>query len=230
MVSNLTEVPRAETEVAIVEAARDLLAEGGLDALSMRAVAARVGVSATAIYHYFDSKQAMVDRVVLSGFRRFLAYLTAAAEKVSEDSPDRLHALGLAYLRFALENRQYFRIMFTIQPEDPRAIEELPGGGGYDLLLQSVERAMEAGHIRRADPDLVAFYLWSHVHGLATLCLACDFELSGCESDPLEAFGRFREFIRDGLRPRVISETSEFPRAVSDGASAHTESGTASSA
>jgi AcrR family transcriptional regulator len=207
MASRVVEVPRAaETEAAIVEAARDLLAEGGLDTLSMRAVAGRVGVSATAIYHYFENKQALVDRVVLSGFRRFVDYLVAAADRVPADSPDRLHALGLAYLRFALENRQYFKVMFTIQPEDPRALEELPGGGGYELLLESVELAMEAGDIRRDDPHLVAFYLWSHVHGLATLCLACDFEpVSGCESDPLEAFSRFREFIREGLRPRDAS-------------------------
>ena len=45
----------SETEAAILEAARDLLAEGGLDAVSMRAVASRIGLSATAIYNYFDN-------------------------------------------------------------------------------------------------------------------------------------------------------------------------------
>ena len=64
MTPRLAEPPRAtDTETAILVAARDLLAEGGLDALSMRAVAARVGISATAIYNYFTNKQALVRRV-----------------------------------------------------------------------------------------------------------------------------------------------------------------------
>lgn len=199
----------ADTEAAIVEVARDLMAEGGLDALSMRAVARRVGVSATAIYHYFENKQALVDRVVLSGFRRFLQYLEEAAE--TADAPhDRLHALGRAYLRFATENRQYFKVMFTIHPEDPRTIEDLPGGGGYELLRSTVEQAMETGHIRREDPDLVAFYLWAHVHGLATLTLFCELEPDGpCGADPEELLDRFRPLTRYGLRPR---EHAEDPR------------------
>lgn len=204
MSTRTAELPRtSETEARIVEAARDLLAQGGMDALSMRAVAARVGISATAIYHYFENKQALVDRVVLSGFRRFEDYLQSAIEGLPEDSRERLHALGLAYLRFAAENRQYFKVMFTIQPEDPRAIEDLPGEGGYVVLRDTVERAMNVGTIRRDDPDLVALYLWCHVHGLATLSLACETapELL-CGFRPAESFERFRELINEGLRPR----------------------------
>ena len=70
-----------ETEAAIVNAARNLLAEGGLDALSMRLVADRVGLSATAIYHYFENKDALVRRVVSDGYRRFGEYALIAADR-----------------------------------------------------------------------------------------------------------------------------------------------------
>ena len=201
----------AETEASILDAARDILAEGGLDALSMRAVAARVGLSATALYNYFDNKQALVDRVVARGFRRFESYLWRAVDGVPAGGFERLRALGAAYLRFAKENERYFKIMFTIQPEDPREIEELPGEGGYRILRESVAEAMAAGRIRDADPDLIALYMWSAVHGLATLSLACDFsgECSCSDHDWAEdgvtaegLFELFGEFLAEGLRPR----------------------------
>ena len=58
-----------------------LLAEGGVDRVSMRAVAERVGVSATAIYHYFQGKQDLIERVVRVAFERFGAYLEAAMRR-----------------------------------------------------------------------------------------------------------------------------------------------------
>ena len=194
----------AETEVAILEAARDLLAEGGLDALSMRATAARVGLSATAIYNYFENKQALVDRVVLSGFERFNVYMREAASRAPEGSADRIHALGEAYIRFALENQQYFKVLFTMQPDRQRELDELPEHGGYFLFRQSVVDAMDSGELRRADPDIVVMYLWSHVHGLVTLFLACKPDPvcshTGKSLNAPELFLRCREFVMDGLR------------------------------
>lgn len=204
----ITEQPRgAETETAILEAARDLLAEGGLDALSMRAVAGRVGVSATAIYNYFDSKKDLVQRVVRLGFERFAAYLRDSIRGLSPGSAERLRALGEAYMRFALENREYFKVIFGAHPDERHDIEDLPDGGGYDLFRQNIVEAMEAGAIRRADPDLVALYLWSHVHGLVTIMMTCEPCIPGEETgerfDPSEFFGLFSDFVYNGLRPQV---------------------------
>ncbi len=212
----------AETEAAILDAARDVLAEEGLEALSMRAVAARVGLSATSLYNYVENKQALVDRVVARGFRRFESYMWRAVDGVPSGGFERLQALGSAYLRFARENEQYFKIMFTIQPEDPREIEELPGEGGRRILREAVADAIAAGKIRAADPDLVALYLWSSAHGLATLSLACDVTCDcscGCRNGgectcadnhewgtegitAEKLFELFGEFLREGLRPR----------------------------
>jgi AcrR family transcriptional regulator len=204
--------PHSETEAAILNAARDLLASGGLDAVSMRAVAARIGLSATAIYHYFRSKEDLVDRVVQHGFRRSEAYLRKAVDRFPRGSMERVAALGEAYIRFAIENRQYFKIIFAIQPENPRAIEDVPGRGGFLVLRESVVEAMEAGAIRRDDPDVVVLFLWSVVHGLVTIFMACDpatllDEVGLCGGDFGEAdatialFDRFRELIRVGLAP-----------------------------
>jgi AcrR family transcriptional regulator len=203
-----------ETETAILEAARDLLAEGGLDALSMRAVAAKVGLSATAIYHWFKGKEDLVDRVVLHGFKRSEAYMWKAIEHLPVGSMDRVSALGEAYIRFALENREYFKIIFAIQTPAPRHIEDVPGQGGYLVLRQCVVEAMEAGNIRRTEPDIVVLYLWSLVHGLVTIFMACDpkdlLAETGCCADldekdlTIGLFVRFRDLVREGLEPEEV--------------------------
>jgi len=207
-VGQITEQGRgAETETAILEAARDLLAEGGLDALSMRAVAGRVGVSATAIYNYFDSKSDLVQRVVRLGFERFAAYLRDSIRGLPHGSAERLRALGEAYMRFALENREYFKVIFGAHGEERHDIEDLPDGGGYDLFRQNIVDAAGAGSIRPADPDLVALYLWSHVHGLVTIMMACEpdvcCEHSGKKLRAPELFDLFGDFIYNGLKPQV---------------------------
>jgi len=213
--SQITEKVRSrETETAILEAARDLLAEGGLDALSMRAVAAKVGLSATAIYHWFQGKEDLVDRVVIHGFQRSEAYMWKSIEDFPAGSMERVAALGEAYIRFALENREYFKIIFAIQTPAPRHIDDVPGQGGYRVLRQCVVEAMEAGNIRRGDPDLVVLYLWSLVHGLVTIFMACDpkdlLVEAGCCSDVDEKeltiglFERFNELVRQGLQPAGV--------------------------
>ncbi len=195
-----------DVELAILEAARDLLAAGGVEALSMRQVADRVGISATAIYHYFSGKEELVDRVVRKGFERFGSYLERGIAPYAKGSLDRGRALGEAYLRFALENQAYFRVIFSIQPQDPRALDDLPEGGGYPLLRRTVEEAMESGAMRRADPDLMAMFLWSLTHGLVTLALVgaaqgCD--CTGKRVSPIELYHAFSPFVRAGIQARA---------------------------
>lgn len=216
MVANTTEV-QGTTEVRerIIAAARDLFADRGLDGVSMRGVAERVGVTATALYHYFENKDELVREVVGSGFREFGRYLEAAAREHPHGSLARVRALGEAYVRFALENHAYFRVLFSMQRPAPTGIEELPEGGGYDLFRQAVEDAIAAGEIREAEPDLVVMYLWSVVHGLVTIALTCRFdEGADCEppnvpADPVDLLHAFGPFVRDGIAVRSAEPPSD---------------------
>ena len=197
----------AESEQAILDAARDILAERGLEGLSMRSVADRVGVTATAIYRYFPGKEALVARVVERGFQRFGEYLREAGERHPRGSLERIAALGEAYVRFALENQAYFRVLFSLDHSDRQAIEDLPEGGGHGLLRRAVVEAMDAGVMRRADPEAVAMYLWSLTHGLVTLSLTCRIDecpefRHGPAIGPVDLFAAFGAFVREGLASR----------------------------
>ena len=194
-----------DVEGAILQAARDLLAEKGLQGLSMRTVAQRVGVSATAIYHYFENKEALVQRVVRQGFERFGEYIEQAMRAHPRGSLERVRAVGEAYLQFALENHAHFRVLFNLQRPQPQTIEDLPEGGGYGLLRQAVVDAMESGAMRSIDPDLMVMYLWSLTHGLLMISLACqiehcpEFQSDSMARTPLDMFRAFGLLVREGV-------------------------------
>ena len=104
---SLRERRRADTVAEIKTVALALLADGGPEALSLRAVAREVGVSVQALYHYFDSRDALLTDLVTDAF-------TALADAVREGGAtggtraERLQGAALAYRRWALEHRPAF--------------------------------------------------------------------------------------------------------------------------
>lgn len=196
-------VGAARTEARIVETARSLVAEGGADACSMRAVAEGSGVTAAAIYKHFRDKTALVEHLVGLSFESFERSLLEAIAPLPVGSFARLAALGEAYIRFASEHEEEFKVLFMPLRGGPKKLSEVPGEGGYPILRQCVVEGMAAGSVRGDDPDLVSFYLWSRVHGIVMLLLACDLsEVMGTvegEAGPLDLFGLTRSFVIDGL-------------------------------
>lgn len=188
----------------IVEATRSILADQGYDALSMRDVAARAEITAAAIYRHFPNKDALVDYVVDDALREFELQLLRAIAPLPVGSFERLAALGMGYIRIASEHKEQFKTLFTRIRHRPRKLADFPGQCGYQVLRQCVVEAMEAGTVRESDPDLVAFFLWSRVHGIAMLLLACDFsdtlspELG--ELTPENLFEATRDFVVSGLQ------------------------------
>ena len=137
----------------------------------MRGVAVKTGISATAIYHYFADKQALVDRVVELGFQRFHEHLNDAIDPQPAGSLEKLMALAEAYVRFAFENQEYFRVIYSIKGGNSRPFEDLPSHGGYDLLRTCVEEGIHSGVIQSGDPVVISTYLWSVIHGVVTLAM-----------------------------------------------------------
>ena len=91
-----------------------------------------------------------------------------------------------------------------VKPQ-PTKLKELPGEGGFRILRQCVREAMEAGAIRKGDPKLAAFFLWSRVHGIVTLMMACDFSeslpLAKNEITPQRLFELSRTLLWEGFKP-----------------------------
>jgi AcrR family transcriptional regulator len=185
-----------------VTVGRTLLAERGVEGCSMRAVADGAGITAAAIYRHFRNKQALVDHLVGLAFENFERSLLEAIAPQPVGSFARLAALGEAYLQFPLDHEEEFKILFMPQRSGRRKLSDMPDEGGYRILRQCVVEAMAAGSVRDGDPALVAFYLWSRVHGIATLLLACDFseviEVEGGRG-PLNMLRLTQPFVVEGL-------------------------------
>ena len=99
-----------ETRQQILTEARELFLEDGLAGFSMRAVASRVGVSATALYRHFNDKDALLASLLSEAFATFGSYLGRA---LGGRTPiERFRAIGLAYVDFALDHPRDYELMF----------------------------------------------------------------------------------------------------------------------
>ncbi len=155
---------------ALVQAAIDILRKDGSDALTLRRVARQAGVSHAAPYHHFADRRALVAAVAEQGFAK-LAVVAETARRSSVPS-EQLHEAGIAYVVFAVEHPEHFRIMFSREIADTTAYPELRASAekAKAVLKRAVDASeSEAGESLSTDLRLVT--AWALVHGLATLLI-----------------------------------------------------------
>ena len=161
----------------IVEAARDLLSEEGLGALSMRAIAERIEYSPATIYLYFRDKEELTSEVIRAGFRRMYEVMMEELSALPETASgaEQYGATGRAYARFASENAAFFRVMFELpsaaQVECPQRAQG-PEETSFDRVVMAVEAGLRDGSIQGADAERIALIGWGLVHGLTSLYLS----------------------------------------------------------
>ncbi|MFF0384360.1 TetR/AcrR family transcriptional regulator [Streptomyces sp. NPDC004286] len=153
-----------DLRAACLRAARELLEEDGSAGLSLRAVARRAGVSATAPYRHYADRDALVSAVAAEGYRELAESLTAAHP--DPRTPDELASVAVAYVRFALDRPAMFRVMFA-EPCDPTSEERVAATAAISGYVRGIVQAAFPG----ADPDALATTVWALVHGLAFLHL-----------------------------------------------------------
>jgi AcrR family transcriptional regulator len=165
----------------ILEAARDLYIESGFRAFTMRDVASRCGISATAIYHHFPDREELIRQVLRIGFERFREYLERGAELT--DPRERLLAIAAGYIDFALDYPSDYEAMFgrsDVLPKNayPKGLNQQKGKyTTFRRLVTIVDQYQQTGAIRGADPEAIALFLWSTLHGLVMLYLSQHIDL-----------------------------------------------------
>ncbi|GEM_PF-381397 len=158
--------------MSILAAARGLLAEtGNQDAVSVRAVADRVGVTTPSIYRHFKDKDDLMDAVCKEVFEILADELEKAAT-ITNGPLERLFAQGQAYIDFALANPEEYRIAFMGQCR-PKDIDTFITERCFSQVVSTVQACTEAGLFApcAAGPVDVAVRLWACVHGLASLLI-----------------------------------------------------------
>lgn len=149
-----------------MEAALAVVLEGGYEALSLRAVAARAGVSHSAPYRHFAGKTELWSAVAEECFRGLYESMQRAAGQ-AVDPIERYLQLGVGYIEYGLEHPDHYRVMFGPVPGEDCE----PGRQCFEALVESIREAQRAGAMRPGDPLKMALGSWSLVHGLTSLCL-----------------------------------------------------------
>ena len=192
-----------DTSGRIVRCARDLYLEGGLPGVSMRRVAACAGLSATAIYRHFRNKEELLIAVLEEGFRTFEQYMWNAL--AGEDPEERFRSTGRAYLDFAIEQPQFYKVIF-MAPTDQLGFTLLPEaarqqfGGTFQLLVDRIRECIDAGIFRSADPHMLATTTWAHAHGLASLYVSGQLHFCADRAQFERLFWCSLEQILEGIR------------------------------
>lgn len=176
----------------ILDTAMALFVEEGYDQVSIRRIAEKIEYSPATIYLYFKDRNEILYCLHEEGFDELLR-LQEEAMNIS-DPYQRLLELGEVYVKFALENREYYDLMFIMKGPMRKVEEEWHCGlETFDNLKKTVQDCAEVDYIERANIDVVAFSIWAHVHGMCSLIIR----------DRLPMFD-------ESLRPDLIKGVFEF--------------------
>jgi AcrR family transcriptional regulator len=178
-----------DLRAALLRATTALVKRGGPEAVTMRAVATRAGVSEAAPYHHFADKRELLAAAAAEGFRALGAAMEAAGPG--------LVGLGEAWIRFALTERGYYRLILGahVAELDLAADPETRAAGGAtrDLVLARIQTELPGEDARR-----VFHLLWAQLHGTASLFVERELGADVTEADAIA-------MARDGVARLVAS-------------------------
>ena len=183
----------------LIEAALQLVGEGGAEAVSVREAARRAGVSPGAPFRHFPSRDALMQAVAEEAQRRFRAEIEAAlAEAPAGDPLARFRCLGLAYLRWAMRNPTHFEVISSrrLFDHDKSANVSRDNAGLIDLTERTLAEAFAAGQLRSDDLKAVQIAGRALVYGFARMNIDGHFPRWGVDSADVE---RTAESILDLL-------------------------------
>ncbi len=156
----------------ILDAATELLLETGhAKAVSIRSVAQRVGVTPPSIYLHFEDKNSLLDAVCARYFGKLDQQMQRAA--VGQPSTmEVLRAQGLAYIRFATETPELYRIATTGEWRSGSDVDARLASSAFQHLCATVQALMDEGSCPPGEATFLALQLWSAAHGVASLLIA----------------------------------------------------------
>ena len=187
----LTEEAVGEFREKLVDAAERLFAQHGLEAVTMRQLAAELGVSPMTPYRYFADKEAILAAVRTRAFTRHAEALELAFEGGGANTVERANAVGRAYLDFALSHPEAYKLMFDLKPPHDAAYPELVAAGARSRATMTAHlKAMIDAGVLKGDPNLIGHMFWSALHG------AIQLQLAGLLAPPLDAERLSGEIMR----------------------------------
>lgn len=161
----------------LLDGAVRLIKSEGMRNFSLRRLAAEAGVSHTAPYRHFASKDEILATLMLEGHRRLRADLIAARDACRGKGGDKMLALGRAYLDFARRNPEYLNVMFSREgmaaatSVREKLAMHAQDYDSFGVLEEQVKACQAEGSLdAKVDSGAHSLLIWAEVHGLAVLC------------------------------------------------------------
>ena len=158
---------------ALIRAGVEILASEGLGSLSLRKVAKQAGVSHAAPYAHFADKQALIAAISTEGFKELYTQIGSVFEAHRSDPETLLIETAWAYVQFALNEHDLFKLMFSSALEKEKEYADFVkiSQENFTQLVKIVEICQGTGYLKSGASDLVAVSIWSTVHGFTSLLL-----------------------------------------------------------
>ncbi len=178
------------TKEDIIKTAVELVRESGTGALNARTVASALGCSTQPVFSNFATMEALQKAVTLAAYERYLVFLENEAK---DGKIPKYKAFGMAYIRFAKEERELFKLLFMC---DRR-------GGSFTPTADfdaSVDMIVQANGIDRKVAERLHLEMWTSVHGIGTMLATSFLDLDE------ELISNMLTDVYQGLRIRHIEE------------------------
>ena len=167
-------LPQVDIRRHILDVTRTLLIEQGITQLSIRMIAREVRCSVGTIYFYFENKDVLIHALIEEGFDKLIE-IQEQTEATVADPLERLKLLCRNYINFALENPEYYEIMFMLKPERMARYPQEKyrrARRSLELLAAALEECNGLNLMNVSEPYMEAHLVWSFMHGIVSLILA----------------------------------------------------------
>ena len=156
---------------AILDCACEHLRQGGTDCLSLRAMAREIGVSATAPYRHFESKNALFAGIATLGLEILESQLEQVRKNKPKNSLDSLVDMGVVYLRFADQHSEKYQLMLDSSMLDSMEYPALMDARArvFKILVGAILDGQRTGLYRSEPVEKLAAIVWAGLHGAASL-------------------------------------------------------------
>ncbi len=159
---------------ALLAAGIQLLKEQGAEALGLRELARQAGVSRTAPYRHFESRDALLAGIAEQGFVKLREVLLEARHQHESDHERWFLEAARAYIGFAFGYAEHFKLMFggymKYEPGQHTSLHDA-GNGAFQTLVDLIVASQESGLVMKGDPMAVSIAAWSTLHGFCSLAV-----------------------------------------------------------
>nr|WP_269329827.1 TetR/AcrR family transcriptional regulator [Kineosporia babensis] len=151
----------------MLEAAQETLRESGVDALSLRDLARRAGVSHAAPRRHFPDRQELIDALTISGFEQLHEQLRTATDAADPDFRSRLQAIADTYVNFASGDVALLELMFRRKHDSERFVQA--AHPSFALMASVLAQGQAEGELQAGDLERIGTVLLATLHGIATV-------------------------------------------------------------